>query len=346
MSTVLEKSFQGCLLGLAIGDALGYPVEFKNRNDLINEYGSEGVTDFVQNNWFKRGNYSDDTQMSIAVAKALISADIYNLDHVMSHIKKEFIEWANSDENNRAPGPTCMYGCINMEKGIHWFSSGDPYSKGCGAAMRSAPIGLVYHNDISRLIEVSRAVAISTHAHPTALSSSITMAASVAYAIMQRPVDRLLDYLLTILNNDRGVSGFHVEKVTYDPLCEQSDLLNKLKDILTLSPDLAFDQIGGGWIGEEAVAGALYCFLRTPDDFHSTVLTAANASLSNMETRGKGRCDSDSIGCIAGAISGAYNGIESIPSKWIKEIENRDLLLNLGWELAKKVNESGSMIAS
>jgi ADP-ribosylglycohydrolase len=73
--------------------------------------------------------------------------------------------------------------------------------------------------------------------------------------------------------------------------------------------------LGEGWIGEEALAIALYCFLKNPKDYEKTVIMAAN-------TNG----DSDSNASITGAISGAYNGIRAIPEKWIKEVENSKLL--------------------
>jgi ADP-ribosylglycohydrolase len=228
-----------------------------------------------------------------------------------------------------------MDGCHQLQRGQHWFSSGDPYSKGCGAAMRSAPIGLLFYRDLPRLIEVARAVAICTHAHPTALASSIASAAAVAHAVGGGAPPAIVSHLLAVLNVDRGVPG-HSERVSHDPLQEQTRLLNRLDAVLPIEPALAFDEIGGGWVGEETVAGALYCFLRTPNDFRTTVLTAANACQSNMQAVGKGRCDSDSIACVAGAISGAHNGIHAIPGEWKETVENHTLLLDLGKKLAAK----------
>ena len=65
----LEDHYTGCMLGLAIGDALGYPVEFMNRIEIAEAFGPQGITDFVETHWCRRGNYSDDTQMTIAVAR-------------------------------------------------------------------------------------------------------------------------------------------------------------------------------------------------------------------------------------------------------------------------------------
>lgn len=330
----LEERFSGCMLGLAIGDALGYPVEFMNRAEIAKAHGPQGITGFVEDRWHKKGLYSDDTQMTIAVAKALLAADLDDLDSIMLHIKREFIDWANSSENNRAPGQTCMDGCREMQLGQHWFASGDPYSKGCGAAMRAAPIGLVFFSDLPRLVTVARAVAICTHAHPTALASSIAAAGAVAFALRDEAAGGLVTHLLGLLNQDRGLKGF-ADRVSHDPLQEQTRLLETMESVLATPPDTAFDVLGGGWIGEEAVAGALYCFLRAPNDFRATVLTAANASLSD-QGNSKGRCDSDSIACIAGGLAGAYNGVAAIPSEWIESVENRDLLLELAARLAAK----------
>ncbi len=83
--------------------------------------------------------------------------------------------------------------------------------------------------------------------------------------------------------------------------------------------------LGEGWVGEEAVALALYCFLRYPEDYENVVIRGAN-------TNG----DSDSIACIGGSISGAYLGINAIPQRWVKRIEKADYLADLAERLAAK----------
>lgn len=89
-----------------------------------------------------------------------------------------------------------------------------------------------------------------------------------------------------------------------------------------MAPDGAFDVLGDAWVAEEAIACALYCFLRSPKDYATTVLSAANCS-----------GDSDSVACIAGGISGAYNGLAAVPERWRTRVENADLLLRTGAEL-------------
>jgi ADP-ribosylglycohydrolase len=87
----------------------------------------------------------------------------------------------------------------------------------------------------------------------------------------------------------------------------------------------ALKVLGEGWIGEEAVALALYCFLRYTDNYRKMVIRAAN-------TNG----DSDSIACIAGSVSGAYLGINAIPNDWVQQVEKSDYLDDLAIRLAKK----------
>lgn len=313
-------------MGLAVGDALGYPVEFLNRSELRAKFGPDGVTDFVPHR-NRRGLYSDDTQMTLAVARALLASNLDDLDDIMRNVREQFIAWARSDENNRSPGQTCMDGAQKLSEGVHWFASGDPYSKGNGDAMRAAAIGLLFSKQPARLIEVSRAIAICTHAHPTGISSAIAAAAAVAYAVEGGAPEGLIAHLKQVLCFGRGVEGYQ-EIVNHDPLNEQLARLDDAQRALALGPDLAFDLVGGGWVGEEAVAGAAYAYLKDPSDYRNAVLIGANASMSDETARGKGRCDSDSIACIAGSIAGAALGLEAVPEAWVSGIENRELLLD------------------
>ncbi len=98
--------------------------------------------------------------------------------------------------------------------------------------------------------------------------------------------------------------------------------MQQVKDVLDEEPEKAIPKLGQGWVGEEAVAISMYCFLKSPNDYKKTVLTAANIT-----------GDSDSAACIAGAVSGAYNGIKVIPEKWVRKVENSDMLGRLAEKL-------------
>jgi hypothetical protein len=119
----LDKA-KGIVFDAAIGDALGYPTEFLSLDQIKSRLGSQGIRDLPEPALF-----SDDTQMTIAVAEALIEAGHGNLYAIMEAIKNEFVKWRHSPENSRAPGNTCLAGVSNMERRIHWSESGVPDSK-------------------------------------------------------------------------------------------------------------------------------------------------------------------------------------------------------------------------
>jgi len=300
----MDQQFAGAMVGLAVGDAIGRPTEFLHSMDAIrSRFGPDGVTDLVADHR-PAGTYTDDTQMTLCVARSLIRAGHEPLDTLMSAMAKEFVEWSQSAENDRAPGTTCMAGCRNLSSGIGWRVAGIVGSKGCGSAMRAAPIGLFFHDDERKLIEVARASSLPTHRHPTALASAAAAALLTAWAIRREaPAEypKRLAGAMQQMDGGEQVAG----------------LVEKVPDLLRRRPEevLCSGVLGEAWVGDEAVACALYCFCRSPEDYRATVLTGAN-------TVG----DSDSIACIAGAISGAYNGLDAIPEKWRQQIEKSDEL--------------------
>ncbi len=301
-----KEKYLGCIFGLAIGDALGYPVEFKLSNEEVERILRENHP-FSQ----KKALFSDDTQMTLAIAKALIKSAKSNhfcdLENIMKNITDEFVKWYKSNENNRAPGRTCLEGCSKLASGIHWKNSGNPNSKGCGSAMRTAPIGLIYANDLEMLKKVATASSIATHAHPTAIAGSIATAYLVALALKGTHPEEMIQSLIKFTE---GISSEFTLKI------------HQLKKLLPKEPEEAFKYIGPGWVAEEAVAGALYSFMKNPNDFQNTVSTAV-----------KHPGDRDSVACIAGAISGAYNGINAVPEEWRSRIEKKETLESIARQL-------------
>ena len=297
---------KGIIFGVAIGDAIGFPTEFISLPQIKAKYGKSGIEDIPDPALF-----TDDTQMSIAIAEALIKSGENDIETILKAIRNEFIKWLHSPENNRAPGKTCLKGVANMEHGLHWSESGVARSKGCGSAMRAAPIGYLYQYDPGKLKKVAHASGMCTHAHPTGDAACIGAAYLVKLALDGNFPDKMIPELLDFT---AGIS-------------EEFDraILKVQECIGWEDEEKALDYLGEGWIGEEAVALALYCFMKYSDNYKKVVLKGAN-------TNG----DSDSIACIAGSISGAYLGIETIPAKWIKKIEKTDYLEELAVRLANK----------
>lgn len=310
----LRDKFLGAMYGLAIGDALGFPVEFLGLEEIREKFGPEGVTDFIKMfNELPLGAYSDDTQMTLATANGLITAGHLDLDRRMDAITDEYISWRFSPENNRAPGTTCTTGVDNMNDGIHWSMSGIPDSDGCGAAMRTAAIGL-YFLSLSDIRKTAYAASKCTHAGEADIMAGIATAYLTSRALMNEEPSKMVEGLIKLGRSGIGHSDEFVEQI------------EQVKGVLDYkNTDNAINELGQGWNGKEAVAIGLYCFLKNPENYEKTVLMAAN-------TDG----DSDSLASIAGAISGAYNGINGIPQEWITNVENSPLI----WETANKLYDS------
>jgi ADP-ribosylglycohydrolase len=329
----LEDRFQGCLLGLAIGDALGYPVEFLSLPEIRKRYGPDGIQDLTGN----PALHSDDTQTSMAVARALVDAGQDGVENWMEALVREFLIWLRSPENDRAPGNTTIKGCQNLEAGISWNESGLVESKSCGAIMRVAPIGLYYRSDPSELRLAAWASAIATHAHPTALVCAEVTAFCVSWAVGRVDPSEYWERIKALqrdsLQSWDPVLGTSWRRAGYsrpeDYLAVGwAQLLAELEKMpLALAKDPAdvCEILGGGWGSDEALACALACVLESPKDYLTAVRRGAN-------TGG----DSDSIACIAGAISGAYLGHNAIPKDWRRHIENRPTLIELSRQLYQK----------
>jgi ADP-ribosylglycohydrolase len=227
----------------------------------------------------------------------------------MEAIAQHFVRWSRSEKNDRSPGSTCMTGCQALARGVHWSTSGVAQSKGCGSAMRVAPIALMYWWQEKTMLEMARASSILTHGHPAALEGAAAGAALVAGALQGQSPAEL----------HRGIA-----KICAGRSDDFDHCWNKLPGCLEQDPEhvLCESGLGEAWIAEEAVASALYCYWRTPEDFEQVILTAAN-------TDG----DSDSIACIAGGIAGAALGVDAIPKAWLDTLEDVDELRALAIEL-------------
>ncbi|MBN1848323.1 MAG: ADP-ribosylglycohydrolase family protein [Deltaproteobacteria bacterium] len=312
----LDKA-KGMIYGLAIGDALGRPTEFLKLPQIKAKYGNNGIHDLPDPALF-----TDDTQMSVAIAEALIRAGEKDIESIMVTVKDEFIKWYHSPENIRAPGRTCLTGVAKMEQGIHWCDSGVATSKGCGSAMRAAPIGYLYQNDPDKLREVAHATGICTHGHPTADAACIGAAYLVKLALdgiePQDMIPKLLQFTA-------GVSREFDEAIKKVGECMEQESSLPISPIPLFAVSPIPVALGEGWIGEEAVGLSLYCFLRYPENFEKVIIRGAN-------TNG----DSDSIACIGGSISGAFLGIDAIPKSWIQRIEKTEYLDDIATKLAEK----------
>ncbi|MFD9721571.1 ADP-ribosylglycohydrolase family protein [Streptomyces sp. NPDC059076] len=331
--TVTKQAATGALLGLALGDALGFPTEFNDVPQILAKCGPwremELITPAV---------VSDDTQMALAVGRAVRTAtDRGPLDasRLTQPLREEFLVWYHSPDNNRAPGNTCLSACRLLDnERLHWTEASRTESKGCGANMRVAPVGLVPGLSETQRAGAAQLQAALTHGHPTALAASDLTARAVFLLARGAEPMGLVGTLRSYAYENRtsyheqwlGRLWAHAGDATPEEFIARGwdDCLLALDRVAAAlrGPSPETDPClttGDGWIAEEALATALQCFLLFPDE---PVLALRRAAC----TRG----DSDSIAALAGALAGAHLGAGAWPGAWADRIEYRNELLSLG----------------
>jgi len=301
----LIRKYQGCLLGLAIGDALGAPVEFLRLEEIKKRYGRDGITDFHEWGGFKSGSYTDDTQMSLATAVGCLRAyqrwREKGIGHPASVIYQRYLDWLesqNDPKQRRGPGRTCLSALQSGKMGTIEEKIND--SKGCGGVMRTAPVGLAFPS--CRAFEEGAEYAAITHGHPSGYLSAGFLSAIISYLIEGKKLTEAIDLSIGQLTRYDG----HSETLKIIELAQKLSGSPK-------SSEKSIQTIGEGWVGEEALAISLYCSLKFSDNFERGTLAAVNHS-----------GDSDSTGSITGAILGTLLGIESIPRPWVQKVEGSD----------------------
>jgi ADP-ribosylglycohydrolase len=327
---IMLESYQGCLYGLAIGDALGAPVEFLSLREIRQRYGKDGIADFDawSNGWarLKPGSFTDDTQMSLATAIGCLRAysrfSVGEDSHVSTVIYQCYLDWLKSQDDpyqQRAPGNTCLSALRSGSQGS--VENRINNSKGCGGVMRTAPIGLAFPP--TKAFQIGMEAAALTHGHPSGYLSAGFLSGTIAYILDGTPLADSMQQNCVQLKTYQG-HGETLEKIN------QATELAASKT----SVDVAVESIGQGWVGEEALAIALYCALRFPRDWRQGVLAAVNHS-----------GDSDSTGSICGSILGTSLGVDSIPSEWLATVEDSERLDKIANDMYKafKLGEALSL---
>lgn len=347
---ILLDLVSGCIFGGAIGDALGYPVEFMKYKGIINEYGDEGITEFDLRHSGK-AEISDDTQMTLYTANALLYGETRGALRGIAGPMKGYIfaayqnwyysqigkdipkfgrnSWIYNYEvlrESRAPGNTCL-SAIAASGG-----SGSPEneinnSKGCGGVMRVAPIGCYYakYGKTFLAAKVGAEAAALTHGHPLGYITAAFLSCLVCEIIKDKLAEQKTDLLDLVNETLEIIREMYGEKPHYN---EFEDIIKKA---IALSGEIhedadAISQLGEGWVAEEALAIAVYSALKYKDRFRKGVICAVNHD-----------GDSDSTGAITGNILGAYLGLSAIDADGsiINKLEAYDVMYEISQDLVK-----------
>jgi len=301
-----KSKFLGCLVGTAIGDALGARREGRGMSR------SEDIVSLAEK--LKQLIYTDDTHMTIGIAESLIESNGFDGEHMAQTFIKNY---EAEPWRGYGPGPPIIFGMI--KSGEPWYSAADRLyrggSFGNGSAMRVAPVGLLYSRNLEKLREIAYQSSSITHSHELGREGAALQACAVALAL-NTPSDEDIDreVFLSKLQN------FIQDQLYKGKVAQIRELLgeqDKAKVVAVL---------GNGIEALRSVPTAIYCFLRQPQSYKDTVIYAI--SLGG---------DTDTIAAMAGAISGAYLGMEAIPSEWWAKLENRahiEALAEKLWQIA------------
>lgn len=340
----LQDKCRGSLIGGAIGDALGYEVEFMNFAAIRKRFGVNGISDYVLD---RNGiaEFSDDSQMSLFTAEGLLTAifdgkvhekDIipyittayehwyYTQSRPAMKMSKSWLTHIRSLWSRRAPGMTCMSALqsISMPNGVPVVNN----SKGCGGVMRVAPIGIFSAShpkilDLEHTGYLAGYAADITHKHPLSTYSSMALAMLVAECITQDNIDRDKFRFIVI---DRV---FKLLSIWFKGDNHLADLFNLILKAMWYATSKESDtdairELGEGWVAEETLAIAIFSVMRYIDDFEKCIRCAVNHD-----------GDSDSTGAVAGNIIGGILGYNAIPPKYLTNLELHDVLLSVADDL-------------
>ena len=343
----LQDRIRGSLIGGAIGDALGYPVEFiYSFEEIQARYGERGITRLdTKQHWLDdekqagKAVVSDDTQMTLFTANGLLNAKRLKVNPQYA-ICMAYVEWyltqigKDSGRYNycwirkvpelnqrRAPGNTCMSSLDNIYRGKEPMNN----SKGCGGVMRIAPIPLYAavqdRMSIEEADHLAGDAAEITHQHPLGYISAALMS-HVIYRLaldIEPTQESMKRYIMEGVAEMRNqYKDYHNDVERMAELAERAIFLldNGKTDLENIG------RLGEGWTGEEALAIALFCALKHFDNFEEAMIAAVNHG-----------GDSDSTGAVTGNILGAAVGYEAIPQFYKDDLEMHDLILHMADDL-------------
>lgn len=298
----LKSKYLGSMVGSALGDAIGELAFFcPEKHHLYT------LVDRIE-----KLVYTDDTAMAIGLAESLLQKKEVDPQHLGETFSRNF---HREPWRGYASGPPRIFSMVRQQ-GISYVEAarclfGGKGSLGNGAAMRIAPIGLFLHNS-ERLYEETSASAEVTHAHPVGKDGATVQAQAIAQAVKLDP------------GKEFQSETFIQDLIDFARTEEIRKKMRKVQTLIreSIPPDIAADHLGRSVAVDESMPFAIYSFLRHPKSFEDCLF----CSILNGGDR-------DTLGAMACAVSGAYLGIEAIPTSWHDKLENQTLIENLASSL-------------
>ncbi|MGQ9630673.1 MAG: ADP-ribosylglycohydrolase family protein [bacterium] len=302
----LEDRFVGCLVGLALGDAMGMPVEGFSAREIDRRFGK--ITELLPDS-----RYTDDTNMALCQIESIIRCGRVDPEDTA----RRFVEWFDSGDIFGI-GRASYESIVRLKRGVKWRESGKrgEWAAGNGAAMRIAPVGLFDYAHPERLREDVRAVSMITHNNEEAIGGALAVAYAVAGCVRgEIDLRSLIPETIEFIGPDLAVS---------ENLRRAGELLEA-----GVSVRSAAEILGTSGYVVHTVATSFYAFLKTPENFEETLVETVNAG-----------GDTDTLGAISGAISGAFNGVGKIPERWLKRVVGADQFARVARRLFEMTQEN------
>lgn len=306
----IEARFLGSILGLAVGDATGAPFEGMPATAIHYDFG--GARRAIERPVLDLLAYTDDTQMTIGVLETLIDCGEIDVDTLVTRFAANY-------HPDRGYGQGARRILEAMASGGDWRSIARTIfpggSLGNGAAMRVAPVGLLFHEDLDRVADEATKSALPTHQHLVGVDGARILALAVALAVQSDgPFDRIkfFDVLIRYAATE--------------------EFRSQLERAAALSPRDSVEHLGHSLEAHRSVVTAIACFAFDPDDYATVIARAIDLG-----------DDADTLAAMAGACAGARLGLAAVPPQLISRLEDgpqgRSYLMELARRLAARFQQ-------
>ncbi|MEI6514044.1 MAG: ADP-ribosylglycohydrolase family protein [bacterium] len=317
----------GCLLGGAVGDALGAPVEFMSLSEIRAKFGNEGIEHYALA-YGRIGAITDDTQMTLFTLEGMLKAYIQgDTTSLTESVRIAYLRWLGTQgirskseslssiyggwlwsqkllHSRRAPGNSCLSSLqmhLSCLESNHSEIPSDPInnSKGCGGVMRMAPVGFF---DLD-CFKTGCELAMLTHGHPSGYLASGFLAQLIHELIQGISLSSAIESTRELL----------LQWPSHQEVLQAVDQALDYAKSDVPTPE-TLEKLGEGWVAEEALALSLFCALKAKNFAHGVRLAVNHSG------------DSDSTGAITGNILGTLWGQQSIPDEYLQDLELRSVI--------------------
>ncbi|GAB4519690.1 MAG: ADP-ribosylglycohydrolase family protein [Anaerolineae bacterium] len=298
-----QERFRGCLLGLAVGDAVGTTMEFKPRGTF------EPLTDMVGGGPFhlKPGQWTDDTSMALCLATSLVECGGFDPRDQMDR----YCRWA--EEGYLSSTGTCFDIGKTVSAALHRYrrsgdpyaGSEDPYTAGNGCVMRLAPVPMFFFPDLDQIAHYAGESSRTTHGAVECVDACRLFGRMIGRALLGLPKDEIL-----LADANSFIGAERIQAIARGEYRAKSEAVIR----------------GSGYV-VESLEAALWCFSRA-GSFAEAVLMAANLG-----------DDADTTAAVCGQLAGAYFGESGIPARWLERLAMREEITRLAdqlWSIANR----------